>query len=73
MDEVQTKITLDSLRAKGYTPHVKSGAVYLYQRGIIIIEIIPFLNQINLREESESGGYPKLVKSNIKLFEDIYD
>lgn len=73
MDKVPTKINLESLRANGYTPHRLNGAVYLYEKGNIIIQIVPFINIVNIMEETGNLEYPRQVKRNIETWENLQE
>lgn len=71
MDEVSTKITLETLREKGFKPHRLNGSVPLYEKDGIIIQIVPFINIVNVMEEGSNFEYPRLVKRNIETWENL--
>jgi hypothetical protein len=70
MDAVP-KITVPYLENNGYVPHRLNDAVYLYEKEGLIIEIIPLINLVNIRVESKTGGYPRLLKQGIKSLEEL--
>lgn len=71
MEEKINKITADSLRKNGYKPHRYNGNIHLYEKEGIIIQIVPFINIVNIMKEIGKLEYPIMVKRNIKTWEEL--